>query len=122
MLTHQDAIASIELADAAKRDGSSMKTIAIMTMAFLPATFFAALFALPSLQWDQAGGHIVQSNFWIYWAFTLPITALVFIVWILLNNNNNSSISRDFLWAHLRGKRKPEGSEYRKRRIGGPGS
>jgi hypothetical protein len=28
-----------------------MKTIAVMTMAFLPAAFFAALFAIPSLQW-----------------------------------------------------------------------
>lgn len=63
MLTHADAQASIYLADAAKRDSGSTKTIAIMTMGFLPATFFAALFAVPSLQWDQPDGHVMQSNF-----------------------------------------------------------
>ena len=57
-----------------------MKTIAIMTMAFLPATFFAALFAVPLLKWDEP--RVVQSNFWVYWAFTLPATALVFGLWV----------------------------------------
>jgi FtsH-binding integral membrane protein len=79
LLTHVDARASINLATASKRDSSSMKTVAVMTMAFLPATFFAALFAVPSLQWDQPT--IIQSTFWVYWAFTLPVTVLVFGVW-----------------------------------------
>ncbi|KAF2830362.1 hypothetical protein CC86DRAFT_452807 [Ophiobolus disseminans] len=53
LLTHEDAAASIDLATASRKDTSSMKTIAIMTMIFLPATFFAALFSVPLLQWDQ---------------------------------------------------------------------
>jgi hypothetical protein len=61
-----------------------MKTVTIMTMAFLPATFFAALFAVPSLQWDKPG--VVQDKFWTYWAFTLPYTALLFIAWFLITN------------------------------------
>jgi hypothetical protein len=40
-----------------------MKTVAIMTMIFLPATFYAALFAVPSLQWDQPT--IIGDRFWI---------------------------------------------------------
>jgi hypothetical protein len=59
----------VDFAKAAKEDSSAMKTIAIMTMAFLPATFFAALFALPSPQW------------WVYWTYTLPTTVLVFAIW-----------------------------------------
>jgi hypothetical protein len=46
-------------------------------MAFLPATFFAALFAVPLLKWDE--GNVIQKRFWVYWAFTLPTTAAVFI-------------------------------------------
>ena len=61
-----------------------MKTIAVMTMLFLPATFFAALFAVPSLKWDQPS--VIQDNFWIYWAFVIPATALILIVWMLLTN------------------------------------
>lgn len=60
-----------------------MKTIAIMTMVFLPGTFFAALFAVPSLDWD--GPHIITSKFWVYWAFTIPFTLVVFIAWIVLS-------------------------------------
>lgn len=57
-----------------------MKTVAIMTMAFLPATFFAALFAMPLLEWD--GSHMVQKGFWVYLACTIPVTLLVFALWL----------------------------------------
>jgi Mg2+ and Co2+ transporter CorA len=68
-----------------------MKTIAVMTMLFLPGTFFAALFALPLLQWTEP--RIIQKNFWIYWAFTIPTTALVFVVWNILTGWTKSSRS-----------------------------
>ncbi|RYO82734.1 hypothetical protein DL764_009567 [Monosporascus ibericus] len=63
------------------RDSSSMKTVAIMTMAFLPATFFAALLAIPSFDWGPA-----RERFWVYWALTIPTTVLVLVVWGLLIN------------------------------------
>jgi hypothetical protein len=91
MLTHEDAISNIglakaskDLAEASKKDSSAMKTIAVMTMAFLPATFFAALFSVPSLKWDSP--KIIQGTFWIYWAFTLPATLLVFLAWFIITN------------------------------------
>ena len=58
---------------------ASMQTIAIMTMTFLPATFFAALFAVPSLRWDWP--RVIQEYFWVYWAFTIPFTTLTFALW-----------------------------------------
>lgn len=60
-----------------------MKTIAVMTMVFLPGTFFAALFAVPSLDWD--GPKVITSRFWVYWAFTIPFTLVAFITWIILS-------------------------------------
>ena len=88
-----------------------MRVIAVMTMAFLPATFFATLFALPAFQWEvidgwnspQGGGRggkgggggrggggggdgggddgvVVQTSFWIWVAFSVPMTLLVFVV------------------------------------------
>jgi hypothetical protein len=53
-----------------------MKTIAIMTMAFLPATFFAAFFSMPS---RNADAH------WIYWVCAMPATAMVFVLWLGLS-------------------------------------
>ncbi|KAK0634452.1 hypothetical protein B0T17DRAFT_502110 [Bombardia bombarda] len=94
-----------------KLDSSSMKVIAIMTMAFLPATFFATVFALPSLQSVSLGNNddgknnnassngdgselltsshssttaptsALQSGFLVYLAFALPATAMVFFIW-----------------------------------------
>ncbi|KAK3334364.1 hypothetical protein B0H65DRAFT_80893 [Neurospora tetraspora] len=55
-LNQMDAIRNIEtakttheLAQAARQDSAAMKTIAILTMAFLPATFLSTLLSMPSL-------------------------------------------------------------------------
>lgn len=81
-LTHEDSKINIEvanaskaLAEAAQRDGSSMKTIAVLTMVFLPARFLAALFSMLSLGWNQ------PENFSVYWAFAIPITVGTFALW-----------------------------------------
>ncbi|KAK4165482.1 hypothetical protein QBC43DRAFT_351052 [Cladorrhinum sp. PSN259] len=82
-LTHQDSMinlqvanASRDLAEAARRDGSSMKTIAVLTMAFLPATFVAAWFAVPNMGWDTKDNLML-----IYWAWVISITFATFILW-----------------------------------------
>jgi len=64
-----------------------MKVIAVMTMAFLPATSIAAVFAVPSLQWGLTP--VMQDNFWIYWAFTLPATAMVFALWFIFSKGSS---------------------------------
>ncbi|KAI0019686.1 hypothetical protein F4780DRAFT_780180 [Xylariomycetidae sp. FL0641] len=90
LVTHEDAVVNAKLASVSSRiavqtkhDSSSMKTIAVVTMVFLPATFFATLFDLPSLDWASA--QVVQDSFWIYLAFTIPTTFLVIVAWFLLN-------------------------------------
>ena len=72
------------LASASKEDSTAMKTIAAVTIVFLPGTFIAALFAMPLFQWDAVGDSKVVSNrFWIYWAVTVPLTFLTLLVWVL---------------------------------------
>ncbi|KAK0658358.1 hypothetical protein DIS24_g4751 [Lasiodiplodia hormozganensis] len=71
---HQMARDSARLASAAKRDSSSMKTIAILTTVFLPGTFVSALFSTPLVESDP-------SQFWVYWAITIPLTGLVMGMW-----------------------------------------
>jgi hypothetical protein len=85
----EDTDASIELAKdsrtialATKHDSSSMKNIAFMTMAFLPATFFAALFTLPIFDWESTP--MITQKFWVYWATTVPTTLLVFALWYMI--------------------------------------
>jgi hypothetical protein len=102
LIARQDVNASIELAKdsrtialAAKNDSSSMKTIAVMTMLFLPATFFAALFSTPMLDWH--GPQIIQPRFWIYWAFTLPCTTLVLISWYFISKRQKAQEAKEDL-------------------------
>jgi hypothetical protein len=73
----------MEIAAAAKRDSSAMKTVAVMTMAFLPATFLAAFFALPMLEWETKSS-VQMDGFMLYWIVTVPATALVFVLWVLV--------------------------------------
>ncbi|KAI8965761.1 hypothetical protein F5Y11DRAFT_367235 [Daldinia sp. FL1419] len=71
---------SVELSKMATFDSSSMKVIAAMTMVFLPGMFFASLFSMPLLDWDEQ--KVVRKKFWVYWAFTGPSTVLIVILWL----------------------------------------
>jgi len=82
--TAQTEIAEIQtgLAKTTKEDSFAMRTIAIMTIAFLPGTFISALFSMEMFNWQAPqGASVVSSRFWIYWAITVPLTLLVFSIW-----------------------------------------
>ena len=78
-----------------------MKTIAVMTMAFLPGTFFAAVFAIPSLRWDEP--QVIQDKFWVYWAFTIPFTMFVFGLWFALREGDGKKEAYYRRWAEKLG-------------------
>lgn len=84
-MNQMDAIQNIEtakatndLAQAARQDSAAMKTIAILTMAFLPATFLSTLLSMPSLNWDQ------RKHFVVYWMLAIPLTVATFILWAIV--------------------------------------
>ncbi|KAI0106435.1 hypothetical protein GGR51DRAFT_169363 [Nemania sp. FL0031] len=79
LISQKDTEANLEIAKSAKTDSSAMKIIAVMTMLFLPGTFFATLFAVPTLRWDQ--NPVVSDRFWVYLVFTLPSTLLILILY-----------------------------------------
>ncbi|KAH7400318.1 hypothetical protein BKA64DRAFT_708005 [Cadophora sp. MPI-SDFR-AT-0126] len=72
---------SRDIARDSKRDPSAMKAIAVLTMVFLPGTFVAAFFAMPLFDWQAPAHAVLSSRFWIYWAVTIPATAMVLVVW-----------------------------------------
>ncbi|KAB5566743.1 hypothetical protein GE09DRAFT_745768 [Coniochaeta sp. 2T2.1] len=78
LIARQDTKATIQLAEAAKRDGSSMKTVAVMTMAFLPATFVATVFAMPSLTANSP----TELGLGLYLAVAIPTTIGILLLWI----------------------------------------
>ncbi|KAI1288209.1 hypothetical protein F5Y03DRAFT_379986 [Xylaria venustula] len=72
------------LAAESKRDSTSMKTLAVVTMAFLPGAFVAAVLAIPVFHWDATDtSNIIGHRLWIYWSITIPLTLVTFLVWFV---------------------------------------
>ncbi|KAI1412253.1 hypothetical protein F5Y13DRAFT_180319 [Hypoxylon sp. FL1857] len=70
------AESSTSIAHDTRRDSSAMKSIAILTMVFLPATFTATYFGTPAMAELKPS----QS---LYWVVTVPLTLAVVFVWLL---------------------------------------
>ena len=63
------------------RDSSAMKSIALLTMIFLPTTALAAIFSMSSFFDNKASGIKVSSRFWIFWTISIPMTLGIMLVW-----------------------------------------
>ncbi|KIW33180.1 uncharacterized protein PV07_00051 [Cladophialophora immunda] len=79
------ASTSKSIAEESKKDSTSMKALAVVTICCLPGTFISSLFAIPFFQWDaDSGNGVVNQRIWVYWAFALPLTGLIlslFLIW-----------------------------------------
>ncbi|VUC30643.1 unnamed protein product [Clonostachys rosea] len=75
------ADASHQLALEMKRDSIAMRTIAIITMVFLPGATFAAVFSMPFFSEEAWFGHI--NRLWVWVVCTLPSTVACFIFYKL---------------------------------------
>lgn len=89
------------LGHAAKLDSGAMRTIAVVTMAFLPPTFISvslsrcllrganlsqAVFSMSFFNYAPAQGTeaarwSVSEKFWIYWVLAVPLTCLTIAIW-----------------------------------------
>ncbi|KAK7941509.1 uncharacterized protein PG986_013896 [Apiospora aurea] len=72
-----------KVALSSKRDSMAMKTVALITMVFLPGTFVATFLSMPLFDWNaDTGGTPSSSPFqWIYWATTMPLTIAFMAGW-----------------------------------------
>ena len=73
-----------------------MKTIAVLTIVFLPGTFVATIFSMDMFQWqpDDGGKASVSRLFWVYWIITVPLTALVLVGWLIWTKRSVGSLRR----------------------------
>ena len=75
---------STRIAEATFKDAKSMKTIAILTMVFLPGTAIASFFSMNMFDWATSdGSHLASKWLWIYFIITVPLTGLVLGVWFI---------------------------------------
>lgn len=81
------AWSSYQTARSTYRDSSSMKTLAIVTMFFLPGNFVSAMFSMPMFEWTEinpASSYIgvgLLPQFSLYWAITIPLTLVTFMLY-----------------------------------------
>ena len=82
--------ATRQIAEDSKRDSTSMKAIAAVTMFFLPGTFVASLLAMPIFRWNAtAGDDVISPRIWVYWAVTIPLTLITFGCFLLWDHLMN---------------------------------
>ncbi|KAI7759031.1 hypothetical protein LZL87_010026 [Fusarium oxysporum] len=73
---------NVEIALATSQDSRHMRSIALVTMIFLPGTFFASMFSMGFFEWQGVNGTIVVSqSFWIYVVLAAGFTALTVGAW-----------------------------------------
>lgn len=72
---------SHQMAKDMRKDSVSMKTIALLTMAFLPATSFAAVLSMPFF--NQEAWLSDPAKIWLWVVLTIPTTALSAFVYFL---------------------------------------
>ncbi|KAK0651037.1 hypothetical protein B0T16DRAFT_367034 [Cercophora newfieldiana] len=73
----------------ARQMASSMRTLALVSLLFLPGSFVAAVFSTPLFNWEATGdadsGYIgvrTKPQFKLFWLITIPLTTLAFVLYI----------------------------------------
>ena len=110
-MQQRDSRINIEIAEETKRDSSAMKTLALITIVFLPTTAVAVsilthwlLAMLKHLQTIFSMGTFFDTNtgdggdqvktspqFWIFWCVAIPLTLGTLMIWILWINRKQVS-------------------------------
>ncbi|KAI5460791.1 hypothetical protein BGZ63DRAFT_414903 [Mariannaea sp. PMI_226] len=67
---------NVEIALATKSDSNYMRSIALLTMVFLPGTFLAGVFSMTFFNWNSDDGPGVSGYFWVYIIITLFLTSI----------------------------------------------
>lgn len=66
-----------------QRDSTSMKTIAFVTLLFLPMSTVATVFGTQFVSLDDLNRVTISIDFWLLWVFAVPITVVTWIAWRL---------------------------------------
>ncbi|KAF2732091.1 hypothetical protein EJ04DRAFT_578618 [Polyplosphaeria fusca] len=75
-------VLNLQIAQAVRNDSIPMRTIAYVTLIFLPGAYVAAIFGMNFFQFaPESQTLVLGTDFWLYWAITAPVTLLTLLVW-----------------------------------------
>ncbi|PHH61113.1 hypothetical protein CDD81_775 [Ophiocordyceps australis] len=82
------------IAHASKRDSTAMKSISLMGAIFLPGTYLASVFSMTFFNFQADAVHPVATQFWIYFAVTIPLTAAIVGTWYWFDHRREAQHTR----------------------------
>ncbi|KAH8719558.1 hypothetical protein GQ44DRAFT_775259 [Phaeosphaeriaceae sp. PMI808] len=93
MITQQDS-------KVIKGDSKAMKTVALLTMVFLPATFTSAIFSMTFFNFtpatnDAPGKWTMSNKIYMFWLIAGGLTVLTILVWFLWQYREGKDFSRE---------------------------
>ncbi|KAJ2992509.1 hypothetical protein NUW58_g2150 [Xylaria curta] len=80
-VAQRDARTSVQIGRATQSDSVTMKSIAFVTLTFLPPTFVSAIFSMSFFNYSPESGWAVSDKFWVYWVVAVPITIATTLLW-----------------------------------------
>ena len=106
------------IAHASKRDSTAMKTISLLGAIFLPGNLLASVFGMTFFNFEDGESHCcnllcqfpclgtslipnhietqpVAVTVWIYFAFTIPITAAIVAMWLWFDRRREAQYIRE---------------------------
>jgi Mg2+ and Co2+ transporter CorA len=89
---------NVEVALATNRDSKVMKSISLVTMVFLPGTFFATVFSMTFFNWfPDSGPARVSSYLWVYVLITVLFTVATVGLWyfFVVHRQNRRSVGAE---------------------------
>ncbi|KAI1178999.1 hypothetical protein F4777DRAFT_14380 [Nemania sp. FL0916] len=89
-VAQHDASTSVKIGLATQSDSVVMKSIAFVTLTFLPPTFVSAIFSMSFFDYGAESGWVISEKFWVYWAVAIPTTILTALAWYILRKYNVS--------------------------------
>lgn len=60
-----------------------MKTLAVVTLVYLPCTTVSSVFAMPLFDWNADGQSVVNPRIWVFFLFAVPLTVITIGIWSL---------------------------------------
>ncbi|KAM5351369.1 hypothetical protein ACJ41O_004092 [Fusarium nematophilum] len=83
------------IAHASKRDSTAMKTLSLMGALFLPGTYLASVFSMTFFNFEEGADPVVSVQLWIYFAVTVPVTALIVGCWLYIDKRRQEQHKKD---------------------------
>ncbi|KAI0880775.1 uncharacterized protein GGS22DRAFT_80056 [Annulohypoxylon maeteangense] len=97
-IARMDSAINTMIARQAKLEGTQMRSIALLTMIYLPFSSVAAIFSMDMFDWKpQTGGSVVSKYIWVFAAFATGLTAITFFAWYHITSRHDQ-IKPDASW------------------------